>query len=46
MNVKINIPSIKDTNFVSEISLEVSALLEEGTRVGNKIYRYVSENIT
>jgi len=46
MNVKINIPSIKDTNFVSETSLEVSALLEEGTRVGNKIYRYVSENIT
>ena len=46
MNVKINIPSIKDTNFVSETSLEVSALLEEGTRVGNKIYRYVSEKIT
>ncbi|MCH6565790.1 MAG: cyclodeaminase/cyclohydrolase family protein [Proteobacteria bacterium] len=46
MNVKINIPSIKDTNFVSETSLEVSALLEEGTRVGNNIYQYVSENIT
>ncbi len=46
MNVRINIPSIKDTNFVSETSLEVSALLEEGTRVGNNIYRYVSENIT
>ena len=45
MNVKINIPSIKDTNFVSETSLEVSALLEEGTRVGNNIYQYVSENI-
>jgi len=46
MNVKINIPSIRDTNFVSETSLEVSALLEEGTRVGNNIYQYVSENIT
>ncbi len=46
MNVKINIPSIKDTNFVSETSLEVSALLKEGTRVGNNIYQYVSENIT
>ncbi len=46
MNVKINIPSIKDKNFVSETSLEVSALLEEGTRVGNNIYQYVSENIT
>ena len=46
MNVKINIPSIKDTNFVSKTSLEVSALLEEGTRVGNNIYQYVSENIT
>ena len=45
MNVKINIPSIKDTNFVSETSLEISALLEEGTRVGNNIYQYVSENI-
>ncbi len=46
MNVKINIPSIWDTKFVSETSLEVSALLEEGTRVGNNIYQYVSENIT
>ena len=46
MNIKINIPSIKDTNFVSKTSLEVSALLEEGTRVGNNIYQYVSENIT
>lgn len=46
MNVKINIPSIRDKNFVSETSLEVSALLEEGTRVGNNIYQYVSENIT
>ena len=45
MNVKINIPSIKDTNFVSETSLEVSALLEEGTRVGNNIYQYVSEKL-
>jgi len=46
MNVKINIPSIRDTNFVSKTSLEVSALLEEGTRVGNNIYQYVSKNIT
>ncbi len=46
MNVKINIPSIRDTNFVSETSLEVSALLEEGTKVGSNIYQYVSENIT
>lgn len=45
MNVKINIPSIKDTNFVSETSLEVSALLEEGASVGNDTYQYVSENI-
>ena len=45
MNVKINIPSIKDTNFVSETSLEVSALLEEGASVWNDTYQYVSENI-
>ncbi|TDJ69179.1 MAG: methenyltetrahydrofolate cyclohydrolase [Proteobacteria bacterium] len=45
MNVKINIPSIKDEDFISETSSEISILLEEGSRVKNDIYKYVSENI-
>lgn len=45
MNVKINIPSIKDEKFVAETSSEVSTLLAEGTALKNKIYEYVSENI-
>ncbi len=45
MNVNINIPSIKDGDFVIGTSSEISALLEDGSRVKNNIYKYVSENI-
>lgn len=45
MNVKINVPAIKDEKFVAETLSEISALLEEGVRVRNNIYEYVSENI-
>ena len=45
MNVKINIPSIKDGDFVTATSSEISALLEDGTRLKNNIHKYVSENI-
>lgn len=45
MNVKINIPSIKDEKFVAETSLEISTLHEEGKAAKENIYKYVSENI-
>lgn len=45
MNVKINIPSIKDEKFIAETSLEISRLHEEGGAAKENIYKYVSENI-
>ncbi len=45
MNVKINIPSIRDENFTTDTSREISALLEEGGSVGQDTYQYVSEKL-
>ena len=45
MNVKINIPSIRDEDFIAETSMEISALLEEGGRVKIDINKYIYENI-
>jgi formiminotetrahydrofolate cyclodeaminase len=45
MNVKINIPSIKDNNFITETSAEISALRERGCRVSKVIHQYVSEKL-
>ena len=45
MNVKINIPSIRDENFTADTSREISALLEEGGRVRQDTYQYVSEKL-
>lgn len=45
MNVKINIPSIKDEKFVRETSAQVSGLLEEGKILKDNVYRHVSQNI-
>ncbi len=45
MNVKINLPSIKDQEFVREMRLKVAAQLEEGRTLGNMVYRYVQENL-
>jgi formiminotetrahydrofolate cyclodeaminase len=45
LNIKINIPSIRDEDFVAETSSQVFTLLEEGATVKNSIYQYVSENI-
>ncbi len=45
MNVKINIPSIKDEKFVKETTSEVSMLVAKGADLKNKIYEYVSQNI-
>lgn len=44
MNVKINIPSIKDVDFVAETSSKTSTLLEEGRRIKDDIYEYVFEH--
>ncbi len=44
-NININLPSIEDGDFVTGTSSEVSALLEDGSRIKNHIYKYVSENI-
>jgi formiminotetrahydrofolate cyclodeaminase len=44
MNVKINIPSIKDGDFVAETSSKTSTLLEEGRRVKDNIYEFVFEH--
>jgi formiminotetrahydrofolate cyclodeaminase len=45
MNVKINIPSIRDESFKAEYSSEISALLEDGSRIKNTVSQYVSENL-
>jgi formiminotetrahydrofolate cyclodeaminase len=45
MNVKINIPSIKDEDFIAEYSLEISALLEAGSRIKNNISQLICEKL-
>ena len=45
MNVKINIPSIKDEKFVEQYSSEISALLEDGRRIKNNISQFISKEI-
>lgn len=45
MNVRINLPSIKDEKFVAETNSKVVALLEEGSTIKNHIYNYVQENM-
>ena len=44
MNVRINLPSIKDEQFVAKTSHKVSHFLEEGGAIRDKIYLYVQEN--
>ena len=45
MNVKINIPSIRDENFTTDTSREISTLLDEGGRIRQLIYQYVAEKL-
>jgi len=45
MNVKINIPSIREENFTTDTSREISTLLDEGDRIRQFIYQYVSEKL-
>lgn len=45
MNVRINTPSIKDQAFVDEVEGEVARMLEEGTDIKDRVYRYTYENL-
>ena len=45
MNVKINVPSIKDEEFVAQYASEISALLEDGRRIKNNISQFISKEI-
>ncbi len=45
MNVRINLPSIKDARFVSETAALVNGYLAEGAALRNKIYEYVQESL-
>lgn len=45
MNVKINLPAIRDAGFIAETSSEISTLFEAGDRARNETYQYVTENI-
>lgn len=45
MNVKINLPSIKDENFKSEISSELVQLLKQGQEAKEQVYQFVADNL-
>jgi methenyltetrahydrofolate cyclohydrolase len=45
MNVKINLPSIKDEDFRTAANSEISSLLDEGRRIERKVHNYVSEKL-
>lgn len=45
MNVRINLPVIKDQAYVAETEREVSSLLEEGAALRDEIYAYTYDNL-
>lgn len=45
MNVKINLPAIRDEGFVAETSSEITTLLKAGGRARNDIIQYLAVNI-
>lgn len=45
MNVRINIPSIKDQSFAADTGAEIGTLLSRGQELSGRIYNYVSENL-
>ena len=45
MNVKINIPSIKDESFKTKTSDQVDKLLEDGRRAKDAVYSYVCREL-
>ena len=45
MNVKINLPSIKDEGFVSAAAGDIAALLNDGQEISRRIYAEVSRSL-
>jgi len=45
MNVKINLPSIKDEAFNAKTLSETATLLEDGRKARDNVYAHVSGNI-
>lgn len=45
MNVRINLPSIKDDGFKSQISAEIGQLLKQGQEAKEHVYKFVSDNL-
>ncbi len=45
MNVRINLPSIKDQAFVATIGGEVARYLEQGDELRSRVYRYVQDKL-
>ena len=45
MNVKINLPAIKDGAFKTETMTEVETLLAEGRKARDDVYKYLSANL-
>ena len=44
MNVNINLPSIKDGDFVDAITSETSTFLEDGGKIRDVVHKFVAEN--
>lgn len=45
MNVRINLPSIKNEDFLGSTKDQVTSMLTEGTKIRDSIYDYVCENL-
>jgi formiminotetrahydrofolate cyclodeaminase len=44
MNVRINLPSIRDERFVSQIKRTVTRFFQEGSAIRDEVYQYVEQN--
>jgi formiminotetrahydrofolate cyclodeaminase len=42
MNVKINLPSIKDAGFIAETKTQTASLLAAGKAAANAVHAYVT----
>lgn len=45
MNVRINLPSIKDTVYAAEIRSSLDAMVDEGTKLKERVCGYVNQNL-
>jgi len=46
MNVRINLPSIKDADFVAATKSDIVSLLQEGKKAADVTYTYVTEHLS